>query len=202
MEWINIIENFAKEQNIPLEPVVIKEIPCYVTSLAQVKALLGFLQSSKILRFTMLTDLFAADFLEREKRFEVVYNLLSLQLNKRLVIKIAVAQREQPESVEDIFPAAQWYEREIFDMYGIEFLGSSDLRRILTDYEFTGHPLRKDFPLTGHVEVRYDHDSEKIIYEPVQLEQEFRHFDFASPWHGPDNCLPGDEKATKQDQKL
>jgi NADH-quinone oxidoreductase subunit C len=201
MEWTKIIENFAKESNIDLLALE-HDIICYQVSIDNAKTFLKFVQSNKSLRFVILTDLFAADFPEREKRFEIIYNLLSLQLNKRLLIKIILSENENAESVESVFQAAQWYEREIFDMYGINFNGSSDLRRILTDYGFVGHPLRKDFPLTGHLEVRYDEALETVIYEPVKLPQEFRVFDFLSPWHGPDNCLPGDEKAIKQEQKI
>jgi NADH-quinone oxidoreductase subunit C len=161
---------------------------------------LEFLKHHKELRFTVLTDLFAADFPERDKRFEVVYSLLSLKLNKRVLLKIDVAEDDPVHSITSIYSAACWYEREIFDMFGIEFKDAPDLRRILTDYGFKGHPLRKDFPLTGHVQVRYDETLEKVIYEPVLLEQEFRNFDFTSPWHGSrENILPGDEKATKQE---
>ena len=158
-------------------------------------ALLKTLRDDEALRFTVLTDLFAADFPERPKRFEVVYNLLSLKLNKRLVIKIQTA--ESSPSVASIFSAAVWYEREVFDMFGVAFDGCPDMRRILTDYGFVGHPLRKDFPVTGHVQARYDQKLEKVIYEPVSLDQEFRDFDFVSPWKGGKYLLPGDEKATK-----
>lgn len=157
--------------------------------------LLKTLRDGKDLRFTMLTDLFAADFPERNKRFEIVYNLLSLKLNKRVVIKIQT--EHLAPSVAEVFSAATWYEREVFDMFGVTFEGCPDMRRILTDYGFVGHPLRKDFPVTGHVQVRYDEELEKVIYEPVSLDQEFRDFDFVSPWKGSQYVLPGDEKATK-----
>jgi len=157
--------------------------------------LLLALRDDKTLRFTILTDLFAADFPDRSERFEVVYNLLSLKLNKRLVIKIHT--KESAPSVASLFSTATWYEREAFDMFGIIFDGCPDMRRILTDYGFVGHPLRKDFPVTGHVQVRYDETLEKVIYEPVILDQEFRNFDFVSPWKGSEYVLPGDEKATQ-----
>jgi NADH-quinone oxidoreductase subunit C len=157
--------------------------------------LLENLRDDKELRFTILTDLFAADFPDRPKRFEIVYNLLSLKLNKRLVVKIQTS--ELAPSIASVFSAATWYEREVFDMFGVTFDGCLDMRRILTDYGFVGHPLRKDFPVTGHLQVRYDENLQKVIYEPVSLDQEFRDFDFVSPWKGPEYVLPGDEKATK-----
>ncbi len=157
--------------------------------------LLKTLRDDKALRFTILTDLFAADFPDRPERFEIVYNLLSLKLNKRLIIKIFT--KDSAPSAAEIFSAATWYEREVFDMFGVTFDGCPDMRRILTDYGFVGHPLRKDFPVTGHVQVRYDEELEKVIYEPVSLDQEFRNFDFVSPWKGSQYALPGDEKATK-----
>lgn len=145
-------------------------------------------------RFTVLTDLFAADFPESTKRFEIVYNLLSLEHNLRIVLKLHLKDQEKAPSIVSIFSSASWYEREIFDMFGILFDGNNDMRRILTDYGFTGHPLRKDFPVTGYKQVRYDENLQKVIYEPVLLDQEYRNFDFASPWNGP-VVLPGDEKA-------
>lgn len=155
------------------------------------------LRDDNSLRFSILTDLFAADFPDRLHRFEVVYSLLSLKLNKRLIIKINVADEEKPTSLCKIYNAANWYEREVFDMYGITFKGHPDMRRILTDYGFTGNPLRKDFPLTGYTQVRYDHNKEKVVYEPVNLQQAYRAFDFVSPWQGTDYVIPGDEKASK-----
>jgi NADH-quinone oxidoreductase subunit C len=145
--------------------------------------------------FTMLTDLCGADFPEREQRFEVIYNLLSLRKNSRIIVKVLLAEDETIPSIADLFNVSVWYEREVWDMYGIIFDGSPDLRRILTDYGFEGHPLRKDFPLSGYKEVRYDAEQQKVIYEPVTLPQEFRNFDFLSPWEGTEYVLPGDEKA-------
>lgn len=153
------------------------------------------LKEDKALRFTILTDLFGADFPERTNRFEIIYNLLSLELNMRLIVKIHT--KDIAPSVASVFSGAVWYEREVFDMFGVEFENCPDMRRILTDYGFVGHPLRKDFPVTGHLQVRYDEALEKVIYEPVMLDQEFRKFDFLSSWNGPDYPLPGDEKATK-----
>jgi len=144
------------------------------------------------LRFSTLVDICGADYPERAERFEVVYHLLSMGLNRRIRVKIRCGEDVPVQSCVPAYPAADWYEREAFDMYGILFEGHPDLRRILTDYGFHGHPLRKDFPLTGYVEVRYDDEQKRVVYEPVKLAQEFRNFDFLSPWEG---MLPGDEKA-------
>ena len=146
------------------------------------------------LSFSQLSDLLGADYLDRPERFEVVYNLLSMSRNQRCRVKIAAAQGDAVPSVTSIYPCANWLEREVWDMYGVFFSDHPDLRRILTDYGFEGHPLRKDFPLTGYVEVRYDEDQKRVIYEPVKLSQDFRTFDFLSPWEGI-RLLPGDEKA-------
>ena len=146
-------------------------------------------------QFAVLIDICGVDYPEREKRFEVVYHLLSPRLNQRIRVKTSTDEATPIASVNDIFPAANWYEREAYDMFGIRFSGHPDLRRLLTDYGFQGYPLRKDFPLTGFVEVRYDDDAKRVVYEPVKLTQEFRNFDFESPWEGPNYVLPGDEKA-------
>jgi len=148
-------------------------------------------------QFEVLIDICGVDYPERAERFEVVYHLLSPRLNQRLRIKIATDETTPVHSVNDVFPAANWYEREAYDLYGIRFIGHPDLRRILTDYGFQGHPLRKDFPLTGYVEVRYDDEKKRVVYEPVKLTQEFRDFDFESPWEGPNYIIPGDEKAQR-----
>ena len=145
--------------------------------------------------FEVLIDICGVDYPEREKRFEVVYHLLSPRKNQRIRVKCETDEETSVPSVVDVFPAANWFEREAYDMYGILFSGHPDLRRILTDYGFQGHPLRKDFPLTGYVEVRYDDAQKRVVYEPVKLTQEFRSFDFMSPWEGTDYVLPGDEKA-------
>lgn len=155
------------------------------------------LKSDKNLLFTILVDLFAIDFIQQKQKFEVGYNLLSMSKNIRAILKIEISENESLPSVAKIFSSANWYEREVFDMFGIKFDDSSDLRRILTDYNFTGHPLRKDFPLTGYVQVRYDEKLKQVVEEPVTLQQEFRDFDFLSPWEGPEYVLPGDEKASK-----
>ena len=145
--------------------------------------------------FEVLIDICGVDYPERAERFDVVYHLLSPRLNQRLRVKISTDEATPVASVNDVFPAANWYEREAYDLYGIRFTGHPDLRRILTDYGFQGYPLRKDFPLTGYVEVRYDDEKKRVVYEPVKLTQEFRDFDFESPWEGPSHVLPGDEKA-------
>ena len=153
------------------------------------------LRDDPALRFVSFIDLCGADYPGRERRFDVVYHLLSPYKNRRIRIKVEADEFTPVPSAIDVFPAANWFEREAYDLYGILFSGHPDLRRILTDYGFEGHPLRKDFPLTGFVEVRYDDEQGRVIYEPVKLQQEFRNFDFLSPWEGTDYVLPGDEKA-------
>ena len=155
--------------------------------------LLLFLRDDENCRFTTLIDICGADYPEREKRFDVVYHLLSMQLNHRIRIKVQTDENTPVASIVGIFPCADWFEREAFDMYGILFAGHPDLRRILTDYGFEGFPLRKDFPMSGHVEVRYDSEQQRVVYEPLKLTQAFRSFDFLSPWEG--MTLPGDDKA-------
>ena len=145
--------------------------------------------------FKMLIDLCGVDYPEREERFEVVYHFLSHRQNQRVRMKLVTDEDMPVASVAGVFSAAGWFEREAYDLYGVLFSDHSDLRRILTDYGFEGHPLRKDFPLTGFVEVRYDEDEKRVVYEPVKLTQEFRRFDFLSPWEGTDYVLPGDEKS-------
>ena len=147
--------------------------------------------------FKQLMDLCGVDYPDREKRYEVVYNLLSPSQNQRIRVKVAADEDTPVPSITSVFSAAGWFEREAWDLYGIYFSNHPDLRRILTDYGFEGHPLRKDFPLTGYVELRYDEDQKRVVYEPVKLVQEFRRFDFLSPWEGMNELLPGDEKATK-----
>ncbi len=162
----------------------------------QIVTVLTFLRDDPRCRFTTLIDICGADFPERGKRFDVVYHLLSMQLNHRIRIKIETDEQAPVPSVAALFPCADWFEREAFDMYGIVFSNHPDLRRILTDYGFQGFPLRKDFPLSGHVEVRYDAEQQRVVYEPVTLTQGFRNFDFLSPWEG--MTLPGDEKAKSE----
>ncbi len=154
-----------------------------------------FLHDDPKCLFVNFTDLCGVDYPARDRRFDVVYHLLSPRLNQRVRVKVETDEMTPVPSIIDVFPAANWFEREAYDFYGILFTGHPDLRRILTDYGFEGHPLRKDFPLTGFVEVRYDDAQKRVVYEPVKLVQEFRNFDFLSPWEGTDYVLPGDEKA-------
>ena len=157
---------------------------------------LAFLRDDARCRFEVLIDICGVDWPAREERFDVVYHLLSPRLNQRIRVKLKTDEATPVASVVEVFPAANWFEREAYDMYGILFSGHPDLRRLLTDYGFQGHPLRKDFPLTGYVEVRYDDEQKRVVYEPVELTQEFRTFDFESPWEGTQYVLPGDEKAS------
>ncbi len=145
--------------------------------------------------FISIVDICGVDYPERAERFDVVYHLLNPRMNLRIRLKLTTDDVEPVPSITPIFPGADWYEREAYDLYGILFTGHPDLRRLLTDYGFDGHPLRKDFPLTGFVEVRYDEERKRVVYEPVRLAQEFRSFDYLSPWEGTDYVLPGDEKA-------
>ena len=168
-----------------------------------IEAVLKFLRDDAECGFTQLIDLCGADYPQRALRFDVVYHLLSMTKNRRIRVKLQAGEETQVPSVTGLFDVANWYEREAFDMYGILFSGHPDLRRLLTDYGFEGYPLRKDFPLSGHVEVRYDDDAKKVVQEPVSLVQEFRDFDFESPWEGAraSGLLPGDEKATAEGQE-
>ncbi len=161
----------------------------------EIASLLAFLRDDSQCRFETLVDICGCDYPMDAERFEVVYHLLSMRLNQRLRVKIRTDEQTPVPSATQIFPVANWYEREAFDMYGILFSGHPDLRRILTDYGFEGYPLRKDFPLTGHVEVRYDDAAKRVVYEPVKLVQEYRNFDFLSPWEGMQAVIPGDEKS-------
>jgi NADH-quinone oxidoreductase subunit C len=148
-----------------------------------------------------LIDICGVDYPDREQRFNVVYHLLSPWLNHRIRVRIATDETKPVPSVIALFPCANWFEREAYDLYGILFEGHPDLRRLLTDYGFQGHPLRKDFPLTGFVELRYDDELKRVVYEPVKLQQEYRSFDFLSPWEGMDTAIPGDEKAGEAPDK-
>ena len=156
---------------------------------------LTFLRDDVQCQFVSFIDICGADYPARARRFDVVYHLLSPRQNMRIRVKVQTDEETPVASVTGIFPGAEWFERETYDMYGVLFTGHPDLRRILTDYGFEGHPLRKDFPLTGFVEVRYDDEARRVVYEPVRLAQEFRNFDFLSPWEGTEYVLPGDEKA-------
>ena len=162
---------------------------------------LKFLRDDARCRFEVLIDLCGVDWPGRKSRFDVVYHLLSPRNNQRVRVKLVTDEQRQVPSVIEVFSAADWYEREAYDMYGILFSGHPDLRRLLTDYGFQGYPLRKDFPLTGFVEVRYDDKEKRVVYEPVKLTQEFRSFDFESPWEGVEYVLPGDEKASEEPPK-
>jgi NADH-quinone oxidoreductase subunit C len=161
----------------------------------EIVKLAAFLRDDERCQFWSIIDITAVDWPGRERRFDVVYHLLSPKQNLRIRVKLEVDERTPVPSIISVFPGANWFERETYDLYGVLFTGHPDMRRLLTDYGFEGHPLRKDFPLTGFVEVRYDDEQKRVIYEPVRLTQEFRNFDFLSPWEGPDYPLPGDEKA-------
>ena len=158
------------------------------------RELVGHLRDHTACAFTTLIDITAVDWPSREARFDVVYHFLSMPQNQRVRVKIAIVEDQTVPSISDIHPSADWYEREVFDMYGVMFTGHPDLRRILTDYGFRGSPLRKDFPTTGYVELRYDEAEKRVVYEPVSLVQEYRQFDFMSPWEGAEYILPGDDK--------
>ena len=157
--------------------------------------LMKFLRDDPSCRFACFIDICGVDFPDREKRFDVVYHLLSPFQNMRIRVKLRVDEATPVPSITELYPAANWFEREAFDMFGIQFSGHPDLRRILTDYGFSGYPLRKDFPVTGYVEVRYSEEKSKVVYEPVKLAQQMRQFDYLSPWEGGSYVLPGDEKA-------
>ncbi|MGH6826403.1 NADH-quinone oxidoreductase subunit C [Methyloceanibacter sp.] len=161
----------------------------------QLLSVLEFLRDDANCRFGCLIDICGVDYPERERRFDVVYHLLSPWHNHRIRVRVKTDEATAVPSAVTVFPAANWFEREAYDLYGILFSGHPDLRRLLTDYGFEGHPLRKDFPLTGFVELRYDDELKRVVYEPVKLMQEFRSFDFLSPWEGMDTAIPGDEKA-------
>ncbi|TFL20234.1 NADH-quinone oxidoreductase subunit C [Jannaschia formosa] len=162
-----------------------------------IPALVDFLKTDEQCRFASLVDITAIDYPGDEKRFCVVYHFLSMYRNQRIRLKAYVREEEIVPSIIDIHPSANWFEREVFDMFGILFSGHPDLRRILTDYGFRGYPMRKDFPTTGYTEVRYDEVQKRVVYEPVNLTQEYRIFDFLSPWEGAEYMLPGDEKGGK-----
>ncbi|AUQ50554.1 NADH-quinone oxidoreductase subunit C [Phaeobacter inhibens] len=152
-----------------------------------------FLKADATCKFSSLVDITAVDYPDRPKRFDVVYHFLSMYQNQRIRLRVSIREDEMLPSIVTIHPSANWFEREVFDMFGILFTGHPDLRRILTDYGFRGYPLRKDFPTTGYTEVRYDEAQKRVVYEPVNLVQEYRQFDFMSPWEGAEYILPGDE---------
>jgi NADH-quinone oxidoreductase subunit C len=157
-----------------------------------------FVRDDPKCQFKVMVELCGVDYPDRAERFDVVYILLSLSLNQRIRLKVATDEETPVPSITGVYNAAGWFEREAWDLFGIYFADHPDLRRLLTDYGFEGHPLRKDFPLTGYVEVRYDDEQKRVVYEPVKLKQEFRSFDFLSPWEGMNEILPGDEKAGGQ----
>ena len=184
----------AKRPDSGLSSAVVKGELTLAVPLAQVGDLVEFLKSDPECRFSTLIDITAIDYPERTSRFDMVYHFLSMYKNHRVRLKVAVRIDDMVPSIHAIHPSANWFEREVFDMFGILFSGHPDLRRILTDYGFRGHPLRKDFPTTGYTEVRYDEAQKRVVYEPVSLVQEYRQFDFMSPWEGATYILPGDEK--------
>lgn len=183
----------AAKQPILSQGVALGELTVHV-DLGALVGVIDFLKKDADCRFTTLVDITAVDHPEDPERFEVVYHLLSMHKNQRIRVKVRAGETDMVPSLTDIQPAANWFEREVFDMFGILFSGHPDLRRILTDYGFRGHPLRKDFPTTGYTEVRYDEVQKRVVYEPVKLTQEYRQFDFMSPWEGAHYILPGDEK--------
>ena len=162
---------------------------------ARIVEVVKYLRDDPKCRFVNFTDITAVDYPSREKRFDVIYHFLSPILNTRIRLRAQADETTQVPSLIEVFPGADWFEREAYDLYGVFFVGHPDMRRILTDYGFSGYPLRKDFPLTGYVELRYDDELKRVVYQPVQLVQEFRDFDFMSPWEGAPHILPGDEKA-------
>jgi NADH-quinone oxidoreductase subunit C len=174
---------------------------CCEVERAALPRVLKLLRDDPKCRFSLLCDICGVDYPNRPLRFDVVYNLLSMSLNQRIRIKVETDEEQPVPSAVGLYSSAGWWERETWDLFGIYFADNPDLRRILTDYGFDGHPLRKDFPLTGYVELRYDEEQKAVVYEPVRLQQEFRSFDFLSPWEGMDTILPGDEKATPPDSE-
>jgi NADH-quinone oxidoreductase subunit C len=188
-------EVILSRQEAAVSELVIRAGELTVTvAAASVPDFVRYLRTDSSCRFTTLIDITAVDWPSRERRFDVVYHFLSMHLNQRIRVKAELRDGELMPSIIGEFPSADWYEREVFDMYGILFSGHPDLRRILTDYGFRGYPLRKDFPTTGYVELRYDEELKRVVYEPVKLTQEYRLFDFMSPWEGAEYILPGDEK--------
>ena len=181
----NLEKKINSELNTKINSSIIKNNQIYLDiDNVDLIDVITFLKSNKDTKFKQLIDLTAVDYPENEKRFKMIYLLLSHELNQRIILNFSIKENESVNSIFKIFPSSNWMEREVFDMYGIKFINHPDLRRILTDYNFEGHPLRKDFPLTGHSEVRYSEDERKVIYEPVKLEQNYRNFDYESPWEG------------------
>ena len=194
-----MIEHLRKLLDADLQDAAVVQDQIVLRILASsIQQVLAALRDDKYAAFNQLSDLTAVDYPERPERFELVYQLLSMRNNMRLRLLAAVGEGQAVPSATPVYSAANWAEREVWDMFGIFFAGHPDLRRLLTDYGFEGHPLRKDFPLTGHVEVRYDDTLRRVVNEPVSLVQEFRDFDFLSPWEGMQAQIPGDEKAGKE----
>ncbi len=193
---LELVEHIAlrRENDVVSTEIAFGELNVTAT-VSGLPGLIEFLRGDPNCRFATLIDITAVDHPARPARFDVVYHLLSMYRNQRIRVKAAVREDEMVPSLMGVFPGANWYEREIFDMFGILFTGHPDLRRILTDYGFRGYPLRKDFPTTGYTEVRWNDVEKRVVYEPVKLVQEYRQFDFLSPWEGAKYILPGDEKA-------
>ncbi|SEM66401.1 NADH dehydrogenase subunit C [Palleronia salina] len=177
--------------------IALGELTVHV-ALSSLVSMVEFLKTDRTCQFSTLVDLTAVDYPSREARFDLVYHFLSMYQNHRIRLKAEVREDEIAPSIINVHPSANWFEREVFDMFGVLFAGHPDLRRLLTDYGFRGHPLRKDFPTTGYTEVRYDEVTKRVVYEPVSLVQEYRQFDFMSPWEGANYVLPGDDKAEAQ----
>ena len=203
-EKINLKDNFhmiesLKKINEVINPNEKNNLIEFENNKKDIISIVKLLKDDNKLFFSQLLDITAVDYPSREFRFDIVYILQSLKKNKKILIKTKIRENDKVESITAIHKAADWYERECYDLFGIEFNNHPDLRRIMTDYNFEGYPLRKDFPLTGHTEVRYDDLEKKVIYEPVKLSQEFRNFDSESPWEGMENKLFGDEKSQNKD---
>jgi len=190
-----LIDNLIKNSKIPGIRLFQNQYVEILINKENIMEFLNLIRDDEDLSFAILSDLFAADFPDRDKRFEIVYNLFSLKLNDRLIVKTYLDDGEKISSVSSLYSVANWYEREIYDLFGVEFENHPDMRRLLTDYGFVGHPLRKDFPLSGHVQVKYDEVLEKVVNEPVKLDQEYRYFDSISPWQknpiAPKNDIKG-----------
>lgn len=167
-------------------------------ALSRIEGFVEFLKTDGACQFSTLVDITGVDYPSRAKRFDVVYHFLSMYQNQRIRVKVEAREEDMVPSIVGVHPSANWFEREVFDMFGLLFSGHPDLRRILTDYGFRGYPLRKDFPTTGYTEVRYDEAQKRVVYEPVSLVQEYRQFDFMSPWEGAEYIMPGDEKAEEE----
>ena len=200
MDLVKLQGHIEKKCKVELSASIVNGELAIACAAKDIARLLKFLRDDKKCEFKQLVDLCGVDYPNRPSRFEIVYNLLSLVNNARIRVKIPAEEDAPVPSVMELFPTACWYEREVWDMYGVFFAGNTDLRRILTDYGFDGHPLRKDFPLTGFVELRYSEEEKRVVYEPVQLDQAYRSFDFLSPWEGMNRVIPGDEKATTEDE--